>query len=201
VKPETQQRARLSAAAILRAVLASSWFWQHPLLPRDLVRKNRARLQRAARRAKDDPLGFVEKYLGLPKSPTDSKFPERAAVALSEILDPVAAVAETADGLREFLASEENQRKNVRSLAAFMCALAARPGRPRTDKYRRALLHFSQGKSILQLCQMFEPGFTSMKGPERRKALERMRKGVTRVTTKVVTQTVTPLLDRTKPPL
>src|SRR5260370_6111306 len=162
MKPETAQQLRFSTASLMRALFASSWLWER--LPEDFVRKNRARLQRAARKAQGDPLGFAEKYLGVDWFTADPKLPERAAAALSEILYHLLKA--------DFVLSEVNERWLLRLVLVFLSSLAARPGRPRLEKYRAAAaLSVVNGKlSNHKLCVRFEPGYHSMNRDEQRRA-------------------------------
>jgi hypothetical protein len=114
---------------------------------------------------------------------TDAKLPERAAVALYEILEAFAPVAHSAEAMREFMASEKSQREIILQLLAFFGSLVARPGRPRVDKYRRAAaFRVQNGKTTNHtLCVRFEPEYASMSGPDQRKARDRMRVGVDRL--------------------
>ena len=177
MKPETLDRLRFSTASFLRALFASSWVWER--LPNGFVRSNRARFQRAARKSQDDPLGFVEKYLGgmnwFTVDATDAKLPERAAVALSEMVDYLVKA--------DFVIDEKTEGKLLRSLLAFFRALAARPGRPRLSKYRvAASFQVLNGKtSIHNLCGKFETGYSTMSRDQQRRAREQMRSGVSRV--------------------
>jgi hypothetical protein len=197
MKPETLQRLRFSTAELVRAAIAGCLFWEYQLPPRNVsVLRNRRRLQRAALKAQGDPVGFVEKYLGWDFT-TDAKLPERAAVSLSEILVALAPAVQDSVALREFVASEQSERQIVRQLRALFSSLAARPGRGRLDKYRRAAdLPLNVRTSMHKLCVQLEPGYASMRRDEQRKVRNRMRSGLARALRKA-TQTA----ERTKPPL
>jgi len=180
MKLETLHRLKLSTASVLRAVIASSWFWEAQPPASDSVRRNRRRFQRAALKAESDPLGFAEKYFGSDWFTTDVSFPERAAHALYGIFD---GLARHADNLRDFVTSEKSEREIVRQFRDLFRSLAARPGRPRLDKYHAAAaLCVLNGKMLPthNLCVRFERGYSSMNRDQRRKALGQMRSGVRR---------------------
>lgn len=203
MKPETTQRLRLSTASLVRAGFASAWFWeivnswQPPA--NDSLRRARRVLQRAAVKAKDDPLGFMEHLAGADWFTPDAKFPERAAVAGSEILDHFTEYLKALATSKAEFVLENSERKNLDLVLAFFGALAARPGRPGKDIYRRAVeFCLRNGKTpINRLCIAFWPGYSSMGRNDQRKARASMRSGVSRLLKAQAAQ----IAHRTKPPL
>lgn len=203
MKPETTQRLRFSTASLVRAGVASSWFWeiinswQPPA--NDSVRKACRRLQRAAVKAKADPLGFMEHLAGADWFTPDAKFPERAAVAGAEILDQFTEYLKALATLKAEFVFENRERKNLDLILAFFGALAARPGRPGKDIYRRAAeFCLRNGKTpINRLCIDFWPEYSFLGRNDQRKARASMRSGVARVLKAKAAQ----VAPRTKPPL
>lgn len=184
MKPETQERLKKSVASLLAAAFESAWAWKR--LPSEFVRKNRVRIQRAARKAKaeDNPVGFVEHYLGSDFFALDAKLPEGAAIALSDVFTRIAQMVHDEQRIFELVSDKTAEREIAHLLGSFFRSLAARPGRPQKDKYRSAAAFCVQkGKtSNHRLCLLFDPAYRSLTTPEqRRRAQDRMRSGVNRV--------------------
>jgi hypothetical protein len=176
MKPQTEQRLKLSLAKLIRTTLASTWLWKQPaMLP---LAEQRRKLRRAASKAKADPTILLED-LGF-NLPIKTAFPEHAAVALAEMLELLAAAEEREDGMQELVSSEQNERRIVRLLLAFFGALVARPGRPRLDQYRQAADLFRDGKSFHELCLELKPEYSTSSKEQQRKMRDAMRAGVLR---------------------
>ena len=182
MKPETTERLRLCVATALRAAIASTWIWEGQPAGDSSVQKNRRMLQRAARKAEGDPIGFVEKYLGWDwKSYNAAKFPERAAVVVCELLEILEKRLTQSQDTTEFF--EGNRRKVLSLASSFFGSLAAQPGRPAMSKYRSAaaLRVLNPKLSAHNLCKKFELDYPSMSKEDQRKARQKMRAGVRRV--------------------
>lgn len=114
-------------------------------------------------------------------SQTDSLLPERAALALIDLVDLLVSGLSNSEDMSKFL--EEHRRQALLSLRTLFVSLAAQPGRPQMSKYRSAAAFcVLKGKiSAHDLCKEFEPGYRSMSRDEQAKARQKMRAGVRRV--------------------
>jgi hypothetical protein len=159
LKPETLQRLRLSTKSLMRAVVATPWFWKGMPLA---ARRNRRLLQ-------DQALQVIEEDNFM----ADVSLPERAAHALSEMFE---AVKVTKHGA-------QLAQVNEHTFLRFFESLAAKPaGRPRLQKYHHAAAIMRNGKAFAhRLCLQFEPGYRDMDRAEQKRARDRMRSGVFRI--------------------
>jgi hypothetical protein len=92
-------------------------------------------------------------------------------------------VASDSEAISEFMNDEKSQRQIQRSLANFFASLAAKPGRPRADRYSKAAAFrvLNPKTQMHRLCVLFDPTYTSMTRSEQSKARDRMRNGVGRI--------------------
>jgi hypothetical protein len=191
LKPATQEKSKAAAAEFIRAMIASPWFWERlPVTRSANVRKERSRLQRAAVKAKNDPVRFAESLLGASFFAVDSNLRESAATALCEAIVEIAQCIQFPAALTNFVASKQSERRIVSLMRKFFVSMASRPGRPQQDKYRNAAAFLVQNSKtpLHRLCLLFEPGYSSMDRKQQEKARKKMYAGVNRVLKQAATR-------------
>lgn len=170
-----QEQIKCAVAELLRAILASSWFWQRQ---QHDYRRNRLKLD--AVKSKGNALSFVSRYFPDLFSAPDPRVPKRGADAVSSICRRLTAFAEHPERAEELTSGHPDA---IAELIAFLSSLTAQPGRKPDAKYDEAArLRFDERVSIHGICQRLYPEYRdqSFSLRERRRLQSQVRSAINR---------------------